>query len=107
MQGDIVVELAGSATGGETWVLNERLSGSNATYTIDFTSNGTRYSKLTISPLSQSRLKYGNTLVYGKRPEGLGTGSGWINQAYRKLTFDAPPTGKLLTWLQANGVKAT
>lgn len=29
----------------------------------------------------------------------------WTSQAYRKLTFDAPPTGDLLTWLQANGVK--
>lgn len=29
----------------------------------------------------------------------------WQNNAYRKLTFDTPPTGDLLTWLQANGVK--
>ena len=86
----------------ETWVLNERLSGSNATYTIDFTSNGTRYSKLTTSPFQSSKLKYGDTLIYGKR----GTqGSGWINQAYRKLTFDIPPTGALLKWLQSNGIK--
>ena len=86
----------------ETWVLNKRPAGRNATYTIDFTSNGTRYSKLTISPFQASLLTYGDTLVYGK----LGSqGSGWIDQAYRKLTFDAPPTGALLTWLQANGVK--
>lgn len=92
-------------TGGakETWVLNERLSGSNATYTIDFTSNGTRYSKLTTSMFSDSRLKYGDILVCGKRPGGAQ--SGWIDQAYRKLTFDAPPTGSLLKWLQKNGVK--
>lgn len=29
----------------------------------------------------------------------------WASEAYRKLTFDTPPTGELLTWLQANGVK--
>lgn len=87
----------------ETWVLNEKLSGSNATYTIDFTSNGTRYSELTTSMFANSRLKYGNILVYGKRPGG--TESGWIDQAYRKLTFGTPPTGGLLTWLQKNGVK--
>ena len=27
------------------------------------------------------------------------------NEAYRKLTFDTPPTGDLLTWLQSNAVK--
>ena len=86
----------------ETWVLNERPAGRNATYTIDFTSNGTRYSKLIISPFQASLLKYGDTLVYGR----LGSqGSGWINQAYRKLTFDTPPTGDLLKWLQSNGIK--
>lgn len=29
----------------------------------------------------------------------------WLNSAYKKLTFDTPPTGDLLTWLQSNGVK--
>ena len=86
----------------ETWVLNERMSGHNVTYTIDFTSNGTRYSKLTISAFERSRLTYGDTLVYGKRGSQV---SGWINQAYRKLTFDTSPAGALLTWLQANGIK--
>ena len=97
MQGDIVVELVGSATSGETWYFNEEPKSGNATYTISFTSNSTRYSKLKISPFARDRLKYGNTLVYGK--------NGWINQAYRKLTFDTPPTGALLTWLKGNATK--
>lgn len=29
----------------------------------------------------------------------------WCNEIYRKITFVTPPTGALLTWLQANGVK--
>ena len=99
MQGDIVVELVGSSTSGETWYLNENLKTGNATYTISFTSNSTRYSKLKISPFARDRLKYDNTLVYGR--------NGWINKAYRKLTFDSPPTGALLKWLQDNGIKAT
>ena len=86
----------------ETWVLNETLGSHNKTYTINFTSNNNRYTTLTLSPFVTSRLKYGDTLVYGNRGS---QGSGWINQAYRKLTFDTPPTGALLTWLQANGVK--
>lgn len=31
--------------------------------------------------------------------------SSWYAEAYRKLVFDTPPTGDLLTWLTANGVK--
>lgn len=82
---------------GETWVLNETLKTGNIKGTISFTSNGTRYSKITVMPLSKSRLKYDSTIVYNT--------SGWINYAYRKLTFDAPTTGALLKWLQANGTK--
>ena len=29
----------------------------------------------------------------------------WQNSAYKKLTFDTPPTGALLTWLQANATR--
>lgn len=29
----------------------------------------------------------------------------WQNNAYKKLTFDTPPTGALLTWLQSNATK--
>ena len=29
----------------------------------------------------------------------------FIDQAYRTITFLEPPTGNLLTWLQANGTK--
>lgn len=96
--------LEASSSGGakETWVLKETLTSGNATYSISFTSNSTRYSKLTIFPFVASRLTYGNTRVYGSRDA---SGSGWIDQAYRKLTFDTPPTGALLTWLQSNGVK--
>ena len=86
----------------ETWVLNGKPKSRNATYTISFTSNGTRYSKLKISQFERERLKYGDTLVYGD--QGV-AGAGWIDQAYRKLTFDTPPTGKLLEWLIASGVK--
>ena len=30
---------------------------------------------------------------------------GWLNNAYRTITFREPPTGDLLTWLQANAVQ--
>ncbi len=31
----------------------------------------------------------------------------WPNSAYKKLTFDTPPTGALLSWLQSNATKQT
>ena len=82
---------------GETWVLNEILRLGHIVYTTSFTSNSTRYSKITVFPFSNSRLKYDSTIVYNT--------SGWINQAYRKITFDTPPTGDILVWLRKNGTK--
>ena len=97
MRGDIVVELVGSTPSGKTWYFNEELKSGNATYTISFTSNSTRYSKLKISPFARNRLTYDNTLVYGK--------NGWINQAYRTIVLDEPATGNVLAFLEANATK--
>ena len=51
-------------------------------------------------------------LVYWSDPHGddtlmvfNGIEGGWIDQAYRTITFLEPPTDELLAWLQNNGVK--
>lgn len=88
---------------GETWVLNSNsltfgLRG--WTYSIPFTSNNQSYSTFAYqfnSP-DDAGLHYGNTKVYD-------TNTLWIDEAYRTVTFATPPTGDLLTWLQANGTK--
>lgn len=93
----------------ETWVLNENcaidalpLTGS---FQISFTSNGTSYESLSSSDFKYIvfYLNYGETRVC-TQDTSQSTWT-WESQAYRKLTFDTPPTGALLTWLQANGVK--
>lgn len=93
----------------ETWVLNENcaidalpLTGA---FQISFTSNGTSYESLSASNFKYIvfYLYYGETLVCTQ--ETSSSTWTWESQAYRKLTFDTPPTGDLLTWLQANGVK--
>lgn len=94
----------------ETWVLNETGRISVVTYTAAFTSNGTSFSTIQGS----SRIRYGSTIVTNVLELALeggdavyewsGPGS-FVDQAYRTLTFDTAPTGDLLTWLQANGVK--
>ena len=101
--------LEASSSGGakETWVLNNTINTASAfSFSASFISNGISCTGLKTGTLSPSGrdLRYtdssGSTnVVYGSDV------SLWRNQAYRKLTFDATPTGDLLTWLQANGVK--
>lgn len=96
-----------------TWYFNETISWSAAaTYPANFTCNGKRYDKIGLThsanPSAKSYIGY----------HDLGTSSSWLNVAelhqrsdppfqwykevYRTITFDAPPTGYLLTWLEAN-----
>lgn len=44
----------------------------------------------------QGELYYDNELVYNMN---------WLDEAYSIITFLEPPTGDLLTWLQANATK--
>lgn len=94
---------------GETWVLNESPNkpSSKIDLDINFTSNGTNFTHILIANETGvwrvQGITYGvdvgsGTLVYGSI-------NGWSNIAYRTLTFATPPTGDLLTWLQANGTK--
>ena len=93
---------------GETWVLNSDLdsAGDLTTQTIDFTSNGQSFTSLVfvspsgLGPAQAQGMRYlpGAGKVYVPF-------SGWTDDAYRTITFSTPPTGDLLTWLQANGTK--
>lgn len=90
----------------ETWIIKSSATGEFATTQISFTSNGQKFTSIgaTYTGLYVV-LCYDNTEVAGYDP-----GSGDMNymfdpEAYRKLTFDAPPTGALLTWLQANATR--
>ena len=96
---------------GKTWVLNEVLSGSVDKSANFQSSDGTSY----------VRIKYGfngnigfYTLQYFStasetdplRVYAQNNGqSRWRDSAKRTITFSEPPTGDLLTWLQANAVQ--
>ena len=91
------------ATDGKTWVLNADLTfgAKSWSHDINFTSNGTSYSKFSYnfsSPLA-AYLVYGTTNVYENNTHA------WTNEAYRTVIFETEPTGDLLLWLQANAVK--
>lgn len=93
---------------GETWVINSTLScrylfyynstsSGTATpfYQANFTSNGQNF--VGLSPTDEAGM-YDATSTWNK-------GEWQSGEAYRTLTFVTPPTGDLLTWLQANATK--
>ena len=89
----------------ETWVIKSSATGAFATTQISFTSNGRKFTSIgTNSDYGPIVLYYNNTEIAGYEP-GTGVWYEFNDEAYRKLTFDTPPTGDLLTWLQANAVK--
>lgn len=85
---------------GETWVLNETVVIPTQSFTVDFVSNGQNFKTIRKVGI---QIYYDGVNVYVKNTP---TGIHWISgEAYRTLTFATPPTGDLLTWLQANGTK--
>ena len=91
----------------ETWLLNETLSGTLAKTPIKFYSNNTWYS-ISVEPfVSGTTLLYYYESVEGEEDtyDEVYSNGTWQNKAYRTITFEKSPTGELLTWLQANGVK--
>lgn len=91
--------------GGETWVIKSDAAGELVTTQIAFTSNGQKFTSIgAVYDGSVFSLQYGNNEIAIFTP-GASSGYEFYNEAYRKLTFDTPPAGALLTWLQANGVK--
>lgn len=90
----------------ETWVLNDVINTTTAfSFSASFTSNGVSYTSLEtgITLLVGHDVRYVNSSGYNNvySPDA----GRWLNQAYRKLIFDSPASGDLLTWLQANGLK--
>ena len=99
--------LEASSSGGakETWVIKSDAAGEFATTQIAFTSNGQKFTSI-----GAGYADFGIILHYDNEEiaifdPGAGAGFEFYNEAYRKLTFDTPPTGALLTWLQSNAVK--
>ena len=99
--------LEASSSGGakETWVIKSDAAGVFATTQISFTSNGQKFTSIGADYADLVIiLYYDNNEIAGFDP-GAGAGFEFDNEAYRKLTFDTPPAGALLTWLQSNATK--
>lgn len=88
----------------ETWVIKSDASGAFATTQIAFTSNGQKFTSIgAVYDGSAFSLLYGNNEI--AIDPGVGGGYEFYNEAYRTITFDTPPTGELLTWLQSNATR--
>ena len=89
----------------ETWVIKSDAAGELVTTQISFTSNGQKFTSIgAVYDGSAFSLQYGNNEIAIFIP-GASSGYEFYNEAYRKLTFDTPPTGALLTWLQTNATR--
>ena len=88
-------------TSEETWVLNETLSSdSDIVVSVNFESNGERFSGISI-------LRQGTSVEYdGSQAYNSDASDGWCDDAYRTIIFDEPVTDEtLLAWLEANGTR--
>lgn len=90
---------------GEMWVINSSPKVSPGdSYTINFISNGKSFKQIIFA----SETKFSAPLYYDNIEVANGHGSSYYvfdNEAYRTVKFLESPTGRLLTWLQANAVK--
>ena len=89
---------------GLTWILNESVTNRDFIAGVHFTSNGKSFSLLQVGA-GKFEASY---IMYDAGVDGrwyaLYNGS-WTQEAFRTVTFAEPPTGELLTWLQANAVQ--
>ena len=96
----------------ETWVIKDSApvnaaSRELAAQPCSFTSNGQSFNSISVTDPAATATYI---LSYdGLDVAGIDTGSSsafdWIDDSYKTLVFDTPPTGDLLTWLQANATK--
>ena len=87
---------------GLTWVINKSPKTANLYQEIGFTSNGKTFYSFGIAGEPKA------TITYNSKTEGMWYAcfnGNWTQEAFRTVTFDEPPTGELLTWLQANAVQ--
>ena len=89
----------------ETWVIKSNAAGELVTTQIAFTSNGRKFTSIgAVYDGFVVTLLYDNHEIAGYDPGGGGVYE-FNDQAYRKITFDTPPTGDLLKWLKSNATK--
>ena len=88
---------------GETWVLNDTLTLSAFSYSVNFVDEDSASYVGIEARFNQDIM--GMALYYDGYWLVYDVYGGWFESAYRTITFETAPTGDLLTWLEANAVK--
>lgn len=119
---DVVIGgVTGTLEAGDTseiWIIKDNAPVDENSYelaktNISFASGGAKFVALEVfTDGIVIWLKYYSTansvIEVGSFEPGMGEDKFyWPNSTYKKLTFDTPPTGALLTWLQSNATKQT
>ena len=102
--GGYFVKPAGGGQTGETWIWNETVSVPRraVSYTVSFASNNIKYDQIGYGMRPISGMQY---FIEGDFTYVYNVDNGWVDQAYRTITFFESPSGDLLTFLQANATK--
>lgn len=92
-------DIAFEETIGKTWRFNDTIScWDGMTWNVNFVALG--------YPCTSIYSTYNNNLFYSTPSLGgfmaRDAAGNWSGEEYRTVTFDEPPTGDFLTWLQAN-----
>lgn len=95
-------DIAFEETIGKTWRFNDVIScWEGMTWNVNFVALG--------YPCTSIYSTYNNNLFYTTPSLGgfmaRDAAGNWNGEEYRTVTFDEPPTGDLLAWLQANAVQ--
>lgn len=100
----------------ETWVIKDNAPVDENSYElaktdISFASGGTKFAAFEVYTDDVViwliyHTAANHNIEVGSFEPGMGEDKfRWQNNAYKKLTFDTPPTGALLTWLESNATK--
>lgn len=107
LESNAIRQVVDSGGAKETWVINSDATGAFATTQISFTSNGQKFTSIGANSDSSFFviLYYDSNEIAGYDPGAGPYEYAFDDEAYRTVTFDTPPTGALLTWLQANATR--
>lgn len=110
------LELPSSGAAKETWVIKDTAPVDENSYelaktNISFASGGAKFVAVQVETDGvviwlQYYTAANKVVTAGSFEPGMGENAfSWHNGAYKKLIFDTPPTGALLSWLQTNATK--
>ena len=89
----------------ETWLLNESCTDISTGLKTPFVCNGVTVSQVSRNLTNRRYNVFFDGVHVATSTANYGTTYAWEDDSYRRVTFQTPASGDLLTWLQSNGAK--